>query len=178
MNAGKVFETDWKNSMIKDGLWNKRINDTPMSYTKIASKYTPKNPYDFLCFKFPFLYCLELKETQQPLMSIQVSEDEPDNKHIKYHQIKGLADASKFEGVYAGFVMNFSFNGMMKVYYLSIENFLEFLQIEQKKSINYSDVEKYHGIPLDFQKLRTHYKYNITELLMQISEGSEISYGT
>ena len=104
---GKNFENDFKESCVKDGLFVHRLRDSAMSYTKIASVFTNNNPYDFLVFKFPMLFALELKHTKLSSITIQRTKDDDDKKMIKKHQIDGLLKASEHTGVCAGFIFSF-----------------------------------------------------------------------
>ena len=170
MSVGKIFEQDWKQSMIKEGLWCFRVRDNAMSYTESESSFTQDNPYDFLCYSYPNLFCQELKYTSNASISIQTTPDASKGRMIKYHQIKSLSNASCFDGVYAGFVLSF-YNEKLnrtRTFYISIDDFLIFLQKEGKKSINILDVIKYNGILIEQNLMRTHYHYQVKSLLQQI----------
>lgn len=169
-NPGKSFEVDFKESCIKEGLFIHRLRDNAMSYTESESVYTWNNPYDFLVYKLPTLFAVELKHTKYMSMSIQRTEAEEDNKMIKYCQIEGLQKASKYEGVKAGFILSFynEITGNENTFYISIDNFINFLVKENKKSINMLDVIRYDGIKVTQTKKRVKYHYHISELINKI----------
>ena len=172
--TGKEFENDFKASCKKQGIFIERLKDTPMSYNRFDAKglkFTPKNPYDFHVYKMPFLYAMELKHTKYSSMSIEQEDDpEENNKMIKRHQIKGLERASKFEGVKAGFVLTFYVEKKQEyaTVFLSIQDFLDFEKSTTKKSINLIDAVTHNAIVVSQEFLRTHYEYNVAELLSKI----------
>ena len=171
-NKGKKFETQFKESSEKDKLFLLRLNDTDLSYNgNQMSRFTPKNKFDFLLFKSPNLFCLELKSTAYDSFSIQRNPKEP-NKMIKWHQIQELIKASFYDGVYAGFVFNFRNEKQPlleeETYYMSIKNFCNFLVENEKKSINKKEVQKYGGIIIEQKKKRVLYTYNIKKMLEDI----------
>lgn len=173
-NLGKIFEDDVKQSCKKEGLFIHRLKDNAMSYIESDSVYTTKNDYDFLIYKKPILLALELKHTTYPSISIQVSEDVPE-RMIKWHQIQGLLKASKYDGVYAGFLLSFSSEELNKefTYYISIQNFMRFLNRTTKKSITAVDIMSNGGIRVNQVLLRTHYHYQISDLLNTLIASSE-----
>ena len=169
-NAGKIFEEDIKKSCLKDGLFVHRIRDNAMSYTESETSYTKENPYDFIIYKMPYLLTVELKHTTYPSISIQVNEDDDKKKMIKYHQIKELQKASEHDGIKAGFILSFHNKKIESesTFYISIDNFIDFLTMENKKSINMLDIVQYHGVRVEQRLLRSHYYYNISNLIEKI----------
>jgi penicillin-binding protein-related factor A (putative recombinase) len=87
---------------------------------------------------------------------------------IKLAQIEGLMSASNYDGVYAGFLMDFRGSG--NTYYLAVSDFIRFLDATDKKSINEKDVTEYGGIVVLKQKKKVHYKYDVLGLLCNITE--------
>jgi penicillin-binding protein-related factor A (putative recombinase) len=85
---------------------------------------------------------------------------------IKKHQIDALTNASKFDGVKAGFLFCFynESTDVESTYYMPIQNFNKFLSDTDKKSINIIDVVTYGCEKIDQVKLRTHYHYDISGL--------------
>lgn len=172
-NKGKVFEDDVKKSCQRDGIFVDRVRDNATSYFDFGqtdSAYSKENPYDFHIYKYPHLMCLELKHTKYTSMSIQRNKQEDKSKMIKAHQIEALTRAASHHGIKAGFLLSF-YNGntdQESTYYMAIENFNNFLNSEDKKSINMIDMAKYGCIKVDQVKLRTHYHYDIAGLFEKI----------
>lgn len=164
MNPGKKFEQNFSKS-IPDYIYFLRIKDSASSFSPNSkSRFTPNNPYDFLLFYNGNLFPMELKSTNKKSLSIQRTKEEQ-SKEIKYHQIDSLSIANTYNGIYAGFVLDFRNEN---TYWISIESFNNFLLENDKKSINIEDVKKYNGILINKNKIRVNYKYNIERLLFDI----------
>ena len=69
-------------------------------------------------------------------------------------------------------IQNANFNDKISfdevTFYISIENFLNFISNTTKKSINILDIVDYNGIKINQEKLRTNYHYNVKDLLEKI----------
>lgn len=169
-NKGKVFEQDWKNSIPND-IYYFRLKDTPSSFGQNNSvvRFTLSSPFDCFVFYKDALFPMELKSTKDKSLSIQRSKEEP-SKDIKYHQIIGLQEASKFDGIYPGFVFNFRES---ETYWISIENFMKFLSNSTKKSINEKEVVDFGGIMIKRTLKKVHYSYDIYDLLLKIKTESD-----
>ena len=165
---GKIFETQWKESVDKD-MYYFRIKDNPSSFSKDSSsvRFTLNNPYDCFIFYNRFLFPLELKSTELTSISIQRNKNQK-NKMIKINQIEGLSESNKYDGVFSGFIFDFRSSGF--TYWMGIEDFLLFLQENDKKSINEKDIIKYNGILIEKEKKRIYYKYNIKKMCIEIIE--------
>ena len=167
-NPGKRFEEDIKASANNQGLFILRLNDSSLSWQhEKTSRFTAENPYDFIMFCQPNLFCLELKSTCYSSISIQRLPEEK-NKMIKLHQINSLTQSSLHEGVYAGFIFNFRDEEDINnddTYYMSIQDFNNFLVERDKKSINKLDVVQYGGIKLSQKIKRTRYTYDINKMI-------------
>jgi recombination protein U len=148
-----------------------RIKDSPSGFgmDSQATRFTLQNPFDSFIYYNGCLFPLELKSTQSTSMSIQ-REKADKGKMIKLAQITGLMDASVHPGVYAGFLLDF--RGSENTYFLGISDFIRFLDYTQKRSINESDVIAHRGLPVEKQKKKIHYKYDVLGLLHKISEQS------
>ena len=169
-NKGKKFENNFKESALKYELFIIRLNDTELSFMRNReSRFTPTNPCDFICFKNGKLFMLELKSTEYNSIPIQrIPTEEP--KMIKAHQINSLIKYSEYKGVNCGFVLNFREKDSLEeeTYYISIQNFSNFLVERDKKSINKLDVVQYGGIKVEQQLKRTQYLYNVDKMLSDI----------
>lgn len=172
-NEGKIFEDD-----IRDSIPNYakllRLPDPPHSFTKRKdTKFSKKNPYDFECFdsKRRTLYCWELKSTFKKYMGFQTSDEDDREVLIKWHQIEGLAKASKYENVIAGFLLNFRLdNGEQLVYFLNIKDFNKMMDNINKKSFNIMDAILYGAIKINGHKKITHWHWDIDEFLKSQDE--------
>ncbi len=118
-DRGKQFEEefkkDWKESMPDSFCY--RLHDQTSGY-KIVSR----NPCDFICYKFPYLYLLEIKSHEGntfPFSAFRQYEE-----MIKYKDITGA-----MVGVILWMVDH------EKVLYIPIETFIK-LKEEDKKSYN------------------------------------------
>jgi penicillin-binding protein-related factor A (putative recombinase) len=163
---GKLFEQQWKKSATDD-MYYFRLKDSPSSFGQDSTfvRFTLNNPYDAFIFYNRFLFPMELKSTELTSISIQRDKGEK-GKMIKHHQIEGLTEANKYEGIFSGFVFDFRNTG--NTYWFGIENFTQFLSETTKKSINEKDVIEYGGILVDKTKKKVKYTYNIKELLNRI----------
>jgi len=169
VNAGKDFEQQFQKSIPKD-VYYLRIKDTANNFTRSSnSRFATLNPFDFLLFKTNVLFPFELKSTKGTSFSIQFDKSEK-GKDIKKHQIECLEYAASFQNILSGFLFDFRNSN---TYWLSIENFCNFLKSTNKKSINEKDVISHNGIVVEKKLLRVKYKYNIDKLLNDIvkSEG-------
>jgi recombination protein U len=163
MNAGKQFEEYFRKS-IPEEIYRLRIRDPVQSFSNTA-RFSLKNPFDYILFKHPNLFCLELKSTEQHSMSFdRIGEKSNSPPMIKSYQLEGLQSASKFDGVYAGLILNF--REVAKTYYISIQDFVLFTKTTAKKSINQSDILSIpNHILIQQTKMRVNYKYNIGQFI-------------
>ena len=169
-NLGKKFEHNFRESAINQELFFLRLNDSDISYMGYQGvRFTPTNPADFLSFLNGNLFLLELKSTEYGSIGIQRTPEE-EKKMIKFHQINDLIKYSLFENVNCGFVFNFrEKEGLDEdTYYLSIQNFSNFLCDTDKKSINKLDIVQYGGIKISQKLKRTQYTYDVKKMLEDI----------
>lgn len=171
MNIGKIFENDWKKSIDENKVYFNRMKDSPSSFGADSQqvRFTLNNPYDSFAFYNGHLFPMELKSTKSTNFSFQRFKGDG-SKQIKFHQIQGLLEASRYPNVYAGFVFNFRKTNSNICYWLDIKNFDIFFRNTSKKSINEKDIIQFNGIVVDNEKLKVHYKYNVQELLDNLCE--------
>lgn len=169
MNYGKIFEDEWRKNMPKDKVYYFRIKDSAMSFGRDSkfTRFTLTNPYDCFAFYNRYFFPMELKTTKNTSFSIQRDKDSG-SKMIKFTQIIGLEQASKYEGIFAGFVLNFTTEE--HTYWLDINDFLKFLKDNEKKSINEKDVIEYNGILINQTKNKVTYSYDIIDLFDRITQ--------
>lgn len=178
-NPGKDFEDQFKKSLddYKKEVegYTHRLPDSPMSFNKQLqqmTRFTIKNPFDYLGFFYPNFFGFELKSTQGTSLSIaQNNSKEEEKKMIKYHQIEGLREVQRAKGGYGGFVFNFR-SGEHRdedaTYYMNIEDFDKWLKSTNKSSINEKDVSFNGGILIQQEKIRVKYNFNIEKLISNI----------
>ena len=92
-------------------------------------------------------------------------------KMIKSSQIQSLIKLSFYDGIKAGFVFNFrdEERNLDDTYYMSIRDFVRFLDETQKKSINKTDCEL-RAIKVKSTIKRTHYRYDVGKMIKDIAE--------
>ena len=140
---GKLFEADFKNSLIKLGWVAIRLKDDAQNFYG-----RNRNICDFVAYHYPKLYLLELKSYNTnaiPLAKITQRDD-----LLKYADVLG---------VMSGVVLNYrKFN---RTFYVPIKN-LDL--IDDRKSITVEFCEK-HGveIPMTLKRTRYHYHFDILE---------------
>ena len=159
MNYGKIFEKEFKESAQKQGIWCMRIADTYVPAKAISEdSFIPQQPCDYVVHYDGTLWLLELKSTEKKYMTI---ERDGNRGMIKKHQYEQMFQKIG-EHEKAMLVLQFE---RENTYGLMIEDFMRFLQENDKKSINKLDVVQYNGIIIEQKKLRTHYCYNVKKLL-------------
>lgn len=115
------------------------------------------------------LSAIELKSTQGTLTFWRkdFEEENPNQKYqIKKNQICGLQKWSKYL-MNCGFIINFR-NENNDTYFIYIDEFLNYTNHLNKKSINIEDVKNMNPIKIENDKLRTNYRYNIDQFLENI----------
>ena len=171
MNTGKVFEQNFKKSVDESKIYYLRLKDSPASFGQDSSKvrFTADNPYDNFCFYERTLFPLELKSTKGTSFSFQRNKKEK-GKNIKLSQIEGLTIASKYKGIYAGFIFNFDKG---ETVWMNIKDFNSFYNNTTKKSINYQDILQYDCVHIEKHLLKVNYRYEIKNLLDEIIKKGE-----
>lgn len=163
MNEGKKFEHHFHKSLEKEDFYVLRLVDPPSSFGKDSTRvrFSAKNPYDFLAYKSPYLFCLELKSVIGTSISFQTEEEAKQKKNtsanIKWHQIESLMKAGNFDGVEPMFIINFRKTN--QTYAIPIAEFIAYAERITKKSINEQDC-KAMGILIPQTLNRTSYHYN------------------
>ena len=171
-NTGKIFEEAIKKSIEKvDNTYYYRLRDPASSFNQTDNlRFSIQNDYDCLMYQFPHFYPLELKSTKGTSFSIQFEKPQK-GKMIKLNQIKGLTKASDVNGVYAGFMFNFSEKA--RTYWLDIKHFNEFVDSTEKKSINEKDIVDLGGILINQKLKKVNYSYDIEHMISDINKTEE-----
>lgn len=168
MNTGKVFETAIKKS-IPDYALLYRLPDSAQSFGRSENlRFSAKNPFDYILWdsKRKTLYALEMKTVGGKSISFERSKEEKGLIH--HHQIAGLNAWNKFDGVVAGFIIEF--RQIEKTVFIDIDTFNQLMHMIPKKSFNYDDLNKLdisHFI-IPQTKARKRYSYDIDFLLSNI----------
>ena len=169
-NVGKKFEDNWKKSVPED-VYFLRLHDSANSFNQGSStlRFSMKSPYDCQLFdgKSRTLYCLELKSASGKSMSFERKKGDNKSANIKFHQIESLTKASKYDGIQAGFIMNFRFEDKDTeiTYFQSITDFNRMIKNTNKKSFNIIDLLKYNPIKIEQTKKKINYTYNVKKFL-------------
>lgn len=164
-NVGKKFEQDFANS-IPSNIALIRIQDSAQSFYRSSNlRFSLKNPYDYLLWnpKTLTLYALELKTVKGKSISFERTKDE--HGEIHYHQIQGLKKISDIGECVSGFIVNF--RELEKTIFIEIDDFLEMMEENKKKSFNFNDLElfKVPYVLIPQNLLRTRYRYDIETFL-------------
>lgn len=172
-NQGKQFEIDIETSCKDQNIFYFRVRDVnPMSLKKGA--VLPKNKYDAILYRNGYLFPIEMKSVNA--MSISFSES-----IIKEYQIKSLTDASKYEGVIAGFIFNFR-KGENRAFFIHINDFNKYKKCAEENicEIKYENKINKASIPIKIceeigteiknAKKRVNYRYYINMLLDELIE--------
>lgn len=169
MNAGKVFENNWKESFKKIDAYYFRIKDSASAFNNGNSSFTRSNPYDCFSLYNKYFFAMELKSTKGSSFTFEKDGSGKGNKMIKKNQIDGLNDVINFKNTFAGFIFNFRSDNL--TYWMNIKDFIEFYNNTDKGSINKDDIKKYHGILIKSKKLKVNYRYDIKLLFDNLIRG-------
>lgn len=172
MNAGKVFEEEFKESVkkyneISNDIYLLRLQDSASGFGMDSSKvrFSAKSPFDFLMYhRSGKLFALELKSCGENSVAFSLDNDK---KSIKSSQVKNLKKSS-FYGIISGFLFNF--RKFEETYFLDIDRFLEFAESTEKKSINRDDVISFGGLLVPQKKKKVKYIYDIEILLKGVEQ--------
>lgn len=163
-NSGKIFEDSFRDSIDQSKIYYYRLRDPASSFggKQEGLRFSITNDYDCFIYFYPNFFPFELKSTKGTSFSIQKEKTEK-SKMIKLSQIEGLTKASKHEGIFAGFVINF--RDTEHTYWLNIKDFNIFNEQTEKKSINEVDVIKHSGILVPQRLKKVKYTYDIMSLV-------------
>jgi len=169
-NIGKKFEDDFVKS-IPDYVLAYRLPDPPQSFSKSANlRFSNKNPFDFILWDSHEmkLYALEMKTVKEKSISFEREKDSKGKIHK--HQIDGLNEWNKYDGIICGFIIEF--RSIETTIFISIEAFNKMLILITKKSFTIQDLDD-NNIPyfiIPQTKKRTRYRYDTEYFLTQFSE--------
>lgn len=158
MNAGKVFEADFKASIPKDTYYL-RLHDSASGFQRENNgpvRFALRSPYDAVLCRGGKMYAIELKTHRGT--SVSFSGGTP---AIKDWQITELEKAEA-AGAEAGIVINFREKG--HTVYIRASVFRHYMETAGRKSINVTDALKI-GTEIQGHLLRTHYRYDLGPIL-------------
>jgi penicillin-binding protein-related factor A (putative recombinase) len=171
---GKVFESSVESSCKDQSVFYFRVRDVNLPPDVRMRVKLPQNRYDCLLFYKEHLFTIEMKSTKAKSISFSES-------IIKQHQIDNLLEASKFDGVIAGFLFNFR-EPTDQTYFVDIDSFIEYKNIAQneltqhtyKSKVNKSSISlnicREIGVEVTSVLKKVKYRYYINKLLDQLIE--------
>lgn len=164
-NAGKQFEKDFENSIVRCGMdmYYKREKDDMGLMRGVF------NCYDFLMFYMDTLYLLELKSVKGgTLPYVNIGErkmsKETGKLETTYKRLEKLVHLSNVHGVKCGFLVEF--RKSEEVYYIPAKEMFTLIsqEGEHRKSVD-SKFCKEHFIQIPRELAKVHYRYRIGECL-------------
>ena len=155
INYGKIFEKDFKDS-IPDNVFQYRFKDGTAAWggSQENTRFQHQNICDTMLFYQSKLYLLELKTVQGKSFSFA---------NVRQNQIEQLLKASVFEGITAGFIINF--RDIEKTVFISAFHMYDTMCSICKKSFNISDLHNIKHIEIPSIKKRVRYRYDLGPLL-------------
>lgn len=165
MNPGKVFEMQVGKSVPNYALLY-RLHDSAQSFGGSSKlRFSSKNPFDFILWdsKRHILYALELKTVKEKSISFERQNGDDGNIHL--HQIEGLMEWSRYDGIICGFIIEF--RELETTFFIRVNDLKELMDKIPKKSFNMNDLCE-HKIPhiIIPQKIaRTRYTYDLDSFL-------------
>lgn len=163
-NIGKIFELQIKKSTPDYALLY-RLPDSAQSFGGGNLRFSNRNPFDFLLWDSikHKLYALEIKTVAGKSISFERSKEE--KKEIHYHQIKGLSDWNRYDGITCGFIIEF--RQIEKTVFIEIAEFNKLIDTIPKKSFNFDDLNEYQiqYLIIEQKKARTRYTYDVDKFL-------------
>ena len=169
-NVGKIFEEQIKKSTPPYCLFY-RLPDTGQAYGGQGNlRFSLKNPFDAQIWdsKGHVLYAIELKSVSGK--SISFERTKKDKGVIHLHQVEGLTEWSSYDGIVAGFILEF--REIPTTIFLNIKDFNRLIELIAKKSFNLKDLDD-NSIPyivIAQTKARTRYLYDVDCFLTKIRE--------
>ncbi|ASA22559.1 hypothetical protein [Paenibacillus donghaensis] len=170
---GKVFEDNLQESVkqCEEKIFFSRIKDTFIPPDLRQRVKVTKNDYDCMMFARSHLFTLELKSTKENRFSF-------DESIIKQHQIDKLLEASTYENVISGFLMNFR-EPINRVFFIHINDFVDYQKVAQnqikehkyKSKINRSSIPiricEEVGIEIKGIIKKVNYHYHMKEFITE-----------
>ena len=171
INTGKIFEQEIHESIKKynkehgDVVYYHRVKDPASSFGGGGgnTRFSMKNEYDLILYKYPIFFALELKSNGGTSFSFSRNDKLEKSKDIKDSQIMSLVEAERYHGTVAGLVLNF--RKYEETYFVRISDFYKFRNGTEKKSINREDVLSLNPILITQTLKKVRYDFDISSLL-------------
>lgn len=157
-NLGKKFEAEFRNSVPKDVFFYRFRDSSGAWGGNNKLRFTPSNIADNLLFYNDCLFLNELKEHKGKSIPL----DKIMGNKTKEKQINDLYEANQYYNVFCNIIVFFS--DIERCFALDIENFLFFLQDNERKSIPLEYFENM-ATEIKVEKVRTTYKFDIKDWL-------------
>lgn len=125
MNSGKRFENNFRLS-VPSNVFYYRFKDGTSSWDKgTITRFQHKNICDSMLFYQNKLFLIECKSTKGKSLPLS---------RVRENQVTELLEASKYEGIIAGLIIEFS--DIKEYYFLEINQLLSYtFEFPHKKSI-------------------------------------------
>ena len=125
------------------------------------TRFQAKNICDFMLYKKPYLFLLELKSTKTKSLP---------NSNVRKHQIEELLEASKYDGVICGLVIEFSTHNT--AYFIEINRYKSFLETNSRKSLPIDYLSK-NGIKIQMTRKKINSNFDIRDMIQKIIKERE-----
>lgn len=162
-NLGKAFEQNFRKSIpLNEKVYYYRLKDSASSYYggNEQLRFSQNNVADAFMFYVgdyaTNLLILEYKNHKGKSLPLNC---------IRDNQLKEMIMANEKQGVIPMIIVFFI--DAEKCYSLNIEYVDKFIKENDRKSIPIEYFEQY-GIPIEVEKLRTNYRYNVEKWLQNI----------
>lgn len=173
-SEGKKFEEDFEASLKTENcLDNQEIHFQRLKDDMGKFKGV-RNPYDYMIFRQPKLYLLELKSVKTDTIPFsnfaEKRKDKETGRVIQtYERLKKLAHAGEIKGVEAGFLIEFRKTGV--VYYATASQVYALVANGERKSITRQYADQ-HFIMVRRWLARTRHRYHVGLLMRRIDNAS------
>lgn len=154
INAGKSFETDFKNS-IPDSIYYLRLNDAGGWSNAENTRFTTSNVADCILYYNFHMYLIEFKSHNGSSLPLSC---------IRENQLKGLYQAH-LRHVISGYVINFRQHE--ETYFIYACDINDFIKTVDRKSVPMSYIQD-KGYKINQTKKRTRYTYDVVKMLTDI----------
>ena len=162
-DAGKIFEEDIKKSFPPD-FYVERYKDDTAGFKGVA------NPADYRLYRYPFTFLLELKSHKGKSLPLA---------KIRNSQLKGMAKATHYRGVFCGFLINY--RDLEETYYITFgELVTHFYIVDAKgdfavKQAGRKSVPvewcRENGVRIQQKKKKVRYSYDLRSWLWRYFDG-------
>lgn len=145
-NPGKQFEKDFSDSVPPE-IFVYRMKDDSLGFAGV------RNPCDFILYKTPNIYLLELKSHKGKSIPFGA---------LQSYQIESLYRYRQIDGVVAGFVINF--RDVNETYFVDVLLVYQYYHAGERKSFSLEWIRG-NGILIPQELKRTRYRYVLRNLL-------------